>query len=86
MLGIVDLAKDHNAHLNVRILLTRLDPRTKDTADMIEYLETQGLSVFKTRIYERVAYRRATSEGATVTEYGKDLHAIAEMNLFFNEI
>ena len=86
LLEIVDLAKDHNERLNVRILLTRLDPRTKETADMISYLETQGLSVFKSHIYERVAYRRATSEGATVAEYGKDQQAINEMNQFFNEI
>ncbi len=37
-------------------------------------------------IYERVAYRRATSEGATVAEYAKDQQAINEMNQFFNEI
>ena len=38
------------------------------------------------KICERVAFRRATGEGATVQELGKDHIAITEAQAFFNEV
>jgi chromosome partitioning protein len=86
LLEIVELAKDYNAALTVVVLLTRIDPRTKDAADMLEYLKTQGLTVLQSRICERVAFRRAIGEGATVQEIDKDPQAVAEIEAFFNEV
>jgi chromosome partitioning protein len=86
LLEIVELAKEYNASLAVVVLLTRIDPRTKDTADMLEYLRTQGLAVLQSRICERVAFRRAIGEGATVQEIDKDPQAVAAIEAFFNEV
>ncbi|MFN5350618.1 MAG: AAA family ATPase [Polaromonas sp.] len=86
LLTIVDDAKQFNEKLNVRVLLTRIDPRTKDTGEMLVYLEEKGLLVLKSRVCERVAVRRAVGEGATVQEVGKDGQAAAEMEAFFEEI
>lgn len=86
LLTIVDDAKQFNEKLNVRVLLTRIDPRTKDTGEMLVYLEEKGLLVLKSRVCERVAVRRAVGEGATVQEVGKDGLAVAEMEAFFEEI
>ena len=85
LLEIVDLAKNYNPDLDVRVLLTRVDPRTKDAGDMLEFLQEQQLKVLPTRVCERVAYRRAIGEGAIVQELGKDALAIAEMEAFFKE-
>ena len=79
------MAKDYNPDLRVRVLLTRLDPRTKDVIDMLVFLKEQSLAIFDTTICERVAYRRAIGEGATVHEVGKDRAAIAEMDAFLKE-
>ena len=38
------------------------------------------------RICERVSFRRAIGEGATVQELGKDTAAIAEAEAFFDEV
>ena len=86
LLEIVELAKDFNAVLDVRVLLMRIDPRTKDTGEMIEYLKENKLQILDARICERVAYRRAIGEGATVAEIGKDPQAVAEMAALFKEI
>jgi chromosome partitioning protein len=86
LLEIVELAKDFNAGLDVRVLLMRIDPRTKDTGDMIDYLRENKLSILDARICERVAYRRAIGEGATVAEIGKDPQAVAEMAALFQEV
>lgn len=86
LLEVVDLAKDFNAVLDVRVLLMRIDPRTRDTGEMIEYLRENKLQILDARICERVAYRRAIGEGATVAEIGKDPQAVAEMSALFKEI
>jgi chromosome partitioning protein len=88
LLEIVELAKEYNPTLDVRVLLSRIDPRTKDTNEMIEYLKSQGLNLLSTKICERVAYRRAVGEGAIVQELEKikDPLAIAEMEMFYKEV
>lgn len=86
LLTVVELARDYNPDLEVRVLLTRIDPRTKDTAEMLDYLIEEKLSVLSTKVCERVAYRRAIGEGAIVQELGKDHAAIAEMEAFLTEV
>lgn len=86
LLEIIDLAKDYNPELCVKILLSRIDPRTKDCNEMIEFLKEAKLDVLRAKICERVAFRRATSEGSTVEEIGKDEMAIAEMAAFYREV
>jgi chromosome partitioning protein len=86
LLTVVDLAKDYNPDLDVRVLLTRIDPRTKDAADMLAFLNEQQLTVLPTKICERVAFRRAIGEGAIVQEMGKDQAAVTEMEAFLKEV
>ena len=86
LLEVVELAKDYNPSLDVRVLLTRVDPRTKDAAEMLEFLAEQSLTVLQTKVCERVAFRRAIGEGSTVQEIGRDHLATAEMEGFFREI
>lgn len=86
LLEVVELAKDYNPGLDVRVLLTRIDPRTKDTKEMMEFLQEQKLSVLHTKVCERVAFRRAIGEGAIVQELGKDPLAMSEIEHFFEEI
>ncbi len=86
LMTVVELARDYNAELDVRVLLTRVDPRTKDAADMMSFLAEQNLVVLPTHVCERVAFRRAIGEGAIVQELGRDAAAIAEIEAFFREI
>lgn len=85
LLEIVELTKEYNPTLDVRVLLARIDPRTRDADEMLSYLKDQGLKVFTARITERVAYRRTIGEGAIVEEVAKDAQAVAEMQAFFKE-
>jgi len=86
LMTVVELARDYNETLDVRVLLTRVDPRTKDAADMMNFLLEQNLTVLPTKVCERVAFRRAIGEGAIVQELGRDSAAIAEIEAFFKEI
>jgi len=86
LLEVVELSRDYNPELDVRVLLTRVDPRTKDTAEMMEFLAEQKLTVLPTKVCERVAFRRAIGEGVIVQELGKDQAAIAEIEAFFREV
>ena len=86
LLTIVDLARDFNPGLDVRVLLTRIDPRTKDASEMLDFLSEQKLRVLPTKVCERVAFRRAIGEGATVHELGKDSLAITEIESFFKDV
>lgn len=86
LMEIVELAHDYNPALLVRILLTRIDGRTKDADKMLKFLVEQNLTVLKARIGERVTFRRCIEEGVTAQELGKDPVAIAEMEAFFNEV
>jgi chromosome partitioning protein len=86
VMTVVDLARDYNPDLDVRVLLTRVDPRTKDAAEMLTFLKEQDLRVLSSMICERVAFRRAIGEGAIVHELGKDQTAIHEVNSFLQEV
>jgi chromosome partitioning protein len=86
LLEVVEMARDYNPELDVRVLLTRVDPRTRDAAEMLEFLLEQKLTVLPTRVCERVAFRRAIGEGAIVHELGRDQVAMNEMDAFFREV
>ena len=86
LLEVIEMAKDYNADLQVRILLTRIDVRTKDAAEMLVFLTEQKLPVLSGRVCERVAYRRAIGEGAIVQDLGKDAAASQEMETFLAEV
>lgn len=86
LLEVVDVAKDYNPELQVKVLMTRIDPRTKDGKEMLEFLNENNLSVFETKVCERVAFRRAIGEGSTVEEIAKDNQAISEMAAFYKEV
>ena len=86
LLEVIEMAKDYNSDLQVRIFLTRIDSRTKDAAEMLAFLHEQKLPVLSCRACERVAYRRASGEGAIVQELGKDPSASQEMETFLAEV
>ena len=86
LLEIVELSRDYNPELDVRVLLSRVDPRTKDAAEMLGFLTEQRLTVLPTKICERVAFRRAIGDGLVVQELGKDQSAVAEIEAFFREV
>lgn len=86
LLTVVELARDYNPELDVRVLLNRVDPRSKDTAEMLDFLAEQKLAVLDVRVCERVAFRRAIGEGATVQELRRDNAATAEIEAFFREV
>jgi chromosome partitioning protein len=86
LLEVIDMAKDYNSELQVRIYLTRIDSRTKDAVEMLAFLHEQKLPVLSCRACERVAYRRAIGEGAIVQELGKDPSSSQEMEAFLAEV
>ena len=86
VLAIVDMARDHNPALKVRVLLNRIDVRTRDTAEMLAFLIAQDLDVMRAVIAERVAYRRAVGEGITAAEYARDRAATSEIDAFVAEV
>lgn len=85
-LTLVDMARDYNPDLCVRILLNRIDSRTRDTADMLAFLTAQDAQIMSAMVAERVAYRRAIADGGTVHEYARDRAAMAEMDLLMAEV
>lgn len=87
LLEVVELARDLNPGLEVRVLLTRLDPRTKkDITGMLDYLAESNLLVLPSQVTERVAFRRAIGDGATVEEAATDPRATAEIRAVFEEL
>lgn len=90
LMEVVDQARAINMSINknidIRVLLNRVDPRTKDTGEMLEFLKEQNLPIMNARICERVVYRRMVGEGATVFEQSKDRSAVVEIDSFFSEV
>jgi chromosome partitioning protein len=86
LLEVGDLAREFNPNLRIRVLLTRLDPRTRDAAKMLEFLKEANLEVLRSQVCERVVFRRTIGEGSTVEELGKDSIANAEMAAFYAEV
>lgn len=87
LINLVDVARTFNPDLELSVLLTRIDVRTKDTNELIEFLTEHNLTIFNARIYERVAFRRAIGEGLTVEECGRDaVLAVQDMEKFYQEV
>lgn len=86
LLEVVELARDFNPELDLRVLLNRVDPRSRDTGDMLGFLAEQGLRVLDARLCERVAYRRTVGDGSTVAETRKDRAAACEMDAMLREV
>jgi chromosome partitioning protein len=63
----VELLKTLNA--NYRVLLTKVDSRTKNPQDAREFLAQAQLPIFKTEIPLLVAFQRSPSLGVTVKDY-----------------
>lgn len=86
LLEVIAVAKEHNPDLIIKILMTRLDPRSKDNSNLLAFLIENNLSVFNTIIHERVSYRRSIAKGLVVQEYEHDLNAILEIENLMKEI
>lgn len=87
MVQLIEMVSDINRNLQVRVLLSRLDSRTKDGDEMRKFLtEQMKLLVLDAEIGERVGFRRTTGRGVTVEEDGTDDKAITEMGAFYREI
>lgn len=56
--------------VNYRILLTKVDSRTKNGRDAKRFLQEQKFPLFKTEIPLLVAFERASSQGVTVQDFG----------------
>jgi chromosome partitioning protein len=85
-LEVVEMAKDFNPNLSIRVLLARIDARTKDAGEMLDWLEKRELPLLTSKICERVAFRRVLPLGLSVHEHKKDNVAIEEMEKFFEEV
>lgn len=89
LLEIAELARDVNPRLEVRVVLSRVDARTRDVGQMRAYLAEQRLAVLDASIFERVAYRRAMGDGLIVGELAgarRDTVAVVEMDYAFREM
>jgi len=86
LLEVIEVSCEIKPELQVHVLLTRVDYRTKDAQQMINFLHNHDLKVLTTQIAERVAFRRSIGEGVIVQELGKDTAAICEIESFFKEV
>lgn len=86
LLEVHEVAADYHPELRLKMFLTRIDPRTKDDQEMLKFLQESKLEVLTSRVCERVTFRRATTQGLTIEEIGKDARAIEEMAAFYREV
>lgn len=86
LMEILTLSRDFNPELKAFLLLTRIDSRTRDAGELLDYLKDKDLPILQSRITERVAYRRAVGEGAIVQETHTDPQANTEMEALLQEL
>ena len=65
----VELLKNLDANVNYKVLLTKVDSRTKNAKDAKSFLEEAKLPLFKTEIPLLVAFQRSPSRGVVVQDY-----------------
>ncbi|MEM7594443.1 MAG: ParA family protein [Cyanobacteria bacterium P01_A01_bin.83] len=65
----VELLRNLNAAANYKVLLTKVDSRTKNAKDAQEFLKDAQLPLFKTEIPLLVAFQRSPSRGVVVKDY-----------------
>ncbi len=84
---LVELSKDYNRSLDVKVLLNQIDTRTKDLEEMVEVVKEHSMVVLESYLCHRVAFQRVITTGSTVHENKKkDKLAIKEMESVFEEI
>lgn len=83
--------KEFNESLKVAIVMNKLNPNpllTKEINDFYNAINTikedSGFKLCENLICDRIAYKRAISDGLGITEY-TDQKAINEFNNLFNE-
>lgn len=91
IIELLETARDYNPGLEVKALLTRIDPKTKQDGKeykaLVEFLEEQKFSVLESTVCERIAFRRAVGAGLTVEEVETpDEKAVHEMKMFYKEV
>ncbi|MCP3963349.1 MAG: AAA family ATPase [bacterium] len=73
-----------------RVVLNQVVPRTKVAVEAMEALEEiteeQGAKLLDTRIHSRVAWKMASGEGLSVTEYRPRSPAAAELRALWAEL
>lgn len=77
-----------NPNLQVSVVLTRAstNPKISESQEARDFLgDLEGLHVSEVVIRDRIAYRKAAIAGMSVTEYGVDAKASAEMNDLFDK-
>ncbi|WP_282287973.1 AAA family ATPase [Pseudomonas sp. PS02302] len=65
---LIEMVKGFNEHLKVTALATRIDTKTRDAEDLINFLVDSEIKVFTNMVCERKAYRKATGLGMAVWE------------------
>lgn len=83
---LVEVARDFNQGLDIKVLFNQVDNRTKDVEDMLEVVSEHNLHVLESYLSWRVAFKRVITNGSTVHEYKKDKKAVEEMESVFEEI
>lgn len=87
---LVDEAREINPGLTARVVINQASPNpaVKEVEEAQKLVEDfQNLSVLKTYICERIAFRRAAVHGMAVTEYKpEDSRAVEEMNSLYSEV
>ncbi len=83
---LIEVAKDFNQDLDIKVLLNQVDNRTKDVEDMLEVVSEHNLPVLESYLSWRVVFKRVIKNGSTVHEYKKDRKAVEEMQAVFEEI
>lgn len=82
----MDEATDFNRELDYKVLLNRIDTRTK-TEDLREFLASRGVPMFQQSIGERTVYRQSVGVGLTANEYKPKVAAATfETNRFYEEV
>lgn len=83
--------KEFNENLKVAIVMNKLNPNpllTKEINDFYNAINTikedSSFKLCENLIYDRIAYKRAISDGLGITEY-TDQKAINEFNNLFSE-
>lgn len=73
-----------------RVVLNQVVPRTRVAAEAMaaleEMAEEQGAKLLETRIHSRVAWKMASGEGLSVTEYQPRSPAAAELRALWAEL
>jgi chromosome partitioning protein len=90
MSSLVETAKEFNEDLQAFIVINQssTNPGVKETQEAAELIqEFSNLNILKTHICERIVYRRAAIQGASVIEYNPAYtKAIEEMTHLYEEI